>query len=309
MTSYWTEDDIPDQTGQVTIVTGANSGIGWETARALAQRGATVIMACRNLQKANPAYDQIKAFNPAGNVVVMWLDLADLDSVRAFNAAFRDSYDRLDVLINNAGVMNPPYGKTAQGFEQQFGINHLGHFALTGLLLDLLNATPEARIVTVSSGGHRFGAINFDDLNAERNYSPQRAYADSKLANLLFTYELQRRLTAAGQATLALAAHPGWTVTNLQQHTRYLQLLNPIIAQTTDMGALPILYAATATEVRGGDYVGPGGFMELRGYPRKVKSSVRSHDEATARRLWSISEHLTQVKYHLAELGDSVNLQ
>ncbi len=303
MTSHWTENDIPDQTGRIAIVTGANSGIGWDTARALAQKGATVIMACRNPQKANAAADQIKALNPAGQVIVMPLDLADLNTVRAFAAAFRESHDRLDVLINNAGVMNTPYGKTAQGFEQQLGINHLGHFALTGLLLDLLNAIPQARVVTVSSGGHRFGAINFDDLNWERGYPRQRAYAQSKLANLLFTYELQRKLTAAGQGRLAVAAHPGWTATNLQQYSRYLQLLNPLMAQTTAMGALPTLYAATAMDVRGGDYIGPGGFMELRGYPKKVRSSARSHDEAVARRLWATSEDLTEVRYRLEAVG------
>jgi NAD(P)-dependent dehydrogenase (short-subunit alcohol dehydrogenase family) len=297
MASNWTENDIPEQTGRVAVVTGSNSGIGWETARALAQKGATVVLACRNSQKANRAADQIRSLHPAGDVVVMQLDLADLDSVRAFTVAFREAYDRLDMLINNAGIMNPPYGKTAQGFEQQFGTNHLGHFALTGLLLGLLNATTQARVVTVSSFGHRLGAINFEDLNWERGYPRQRAYAQSKLANLLFTYELQRKLSAAGQGTLAVAAHPGWTATNLQQYSRYLQLLNPLMAQTTAMGALPTLYAATAPEVRGGDYIGPGGFMELRGCPQKVKSSARSHDAAVAQRLWSISEALTQIRY------------
>lgn len=296
-TSVWTEDDIPDQTGRVAIVTGANSGIGWDTTRAVAQRGATVIMACRNLDKANLAADRIMALNPAGVVVVMILDLADLDSVRAFASAFRAAYDRLDILVNNAAVMNTPYGKTAQGFEQQFGVNHLGHFALTGLLLDRLNATAQARVISVSSGGHRFGAINFDDLQSELRYAPQRAYAQSKLANLLFTYELQRRLAAAGQGTLAVAAHPGWTATNLQRHSRTLQRLNPLIAQTTAMGALPTLYAATALDVHSGDFIGPGGFLELRGYPRKIKSSARSHDEAVARRLWAVSNDLTQVKF------------
>ncbi len=299
MSSHWTENDIPDQTGRVIIVTGANSGIGWDTARALAQKGATVIMACRNLEKARPAAEQIKALNPTGKAIVMPLDLADLDSVRSFATAFRSAYNRLDVLINNAGVMNTPYGKTAQGFEQQFGTNHLGHFALTGLLLDLLDATPGARIVTVSSMVHRFGPINFDNLNGEQRYSPNGAYWQSKLANLLFTYELQRRLSAAGQKTLSVAAHPGWTATNLQQHSGYYQILNPLLAQKTAMGALPTLYAATAPDVRGGEYFGPGGLFEMRGYPRKVSSSARSHDEASAQRLWAISEDLTHVKYAL----------
>ncbi len=303
MAQRWTENDMPDQTGRVAIVTGANSGIGWDTARVLAQKGATVIMACRSMPKANAAAVQIKTLNPLGQVVVMALDLGDLDSVRAFAAAVHTQYDRLDLLINNAGVMAPPYGKTAQGFEQQFGTNHLGHFALTGLLLDRLKATPGARVVTVSSGGHNFGTINFDNLNGEQGYDPQRAYAQSKLANLLFTYELQRRFNAAGQSVLSVAAHPGWTATNLQQHWRTMQRLNPIFSQTTAMGALPTLYAATAPDVRGGEYFGPGGFFELRGYPKKVGSNARSHDVEVARRLWAVSENLTQVTYQLESVA------
>ncbi|MUG25348.1 SDR family NAD(P)-dependent oxidoreductase [Paenibacillus macerans] len=299
MTTPWTEDHMPDQTGRVAIVTGSNSGIGWEAARALANKGATVIMACRSIAKANLAADQIKALKPSGKVVGMALDLGDLASVRAFAAAFRQDYDRLDLLINNGGVAKPPYGKTAQGFEQQFGINHLGHFALTGLLLERLDATPGARIVTVSSLSHRSGIVHFDDLNLERNYKPARAYAQSKLANLLFTYELQRRLVAAGRSTLAVAVHPGWTATNALRHSSMMRRLNPIFAQTSKMGVLPTLYAATASDVRGGDYFGPSS-LELRGYPKKVESSARSHDEAVARRLWTISEELTQVKYALA---------
>jgi NAD(P)-dependent dehydrogenase (short-subunit alcohol dehydrogenase family) len=299
MTHPWTENDILSQTGRIVIVTGANSGIGWDTARALAQKGATVIMACRNLQKANTAADQIKALNPSGHVEVMQLDLGDLDSVRAFATTFKERYQRLDLLINNAGVMVPPYSKTKQGFEQQFGTNHLGHFALTGLLLDTLNTTPNARIVTVSSGAHNFGIINFDDLNWERGYPPQRAYGQSKLANLLFTYELQRKLAAAGQKTIAVAAHPGWTGTNLQQHAAVIQFLNPIFSQPTALGALPTLYAATAQTVRGGEYFGPDGLFEMRGYPEKVDSNGRSHDEAIARRLWQVSEDLTHVTYDL----------
>ncbi len=303
MTPQWTEKDMPSQTGRIAIVTGANSGIGWDTARALAQKGATVIMACRSAQKANAAAEQIRALKPAGRVAVMELDLGDLESVRAFAAAFLAKYDRLDLLINNAGVMNPPYGKTAQGFEQQLGINHLGHFALTGLLLDRLNATPSARIVTVSSGMHQFGTINFDDLNWEKGYPPQRAYGQSKLANLLFTYELQRRLTAAGEKTIAVAAHPGWTKTNLQQHSGMFQLLNPIFAQTTDMGALPTLYAATAPDVQGSEYFGPDGLWEMRGHPKKSVSSTLSHDEVVAQRLWAISEDLTHVTYHFERVA------
>ncbi|OXL85868.1 short-chain dehydrogenase [Paenibacillus sp. SSG-1] len=298
MTTPWTEDNMPDQTGRVAIVTGSNSGIGWEAARVLATKGATVIMACRSIANANMAADQIKTLKPSGKVVVMKLDLGDLESVHAFAAAFRQHYDRLDLLINNAGVAKPPYGKTAQGFEQQFGINHLGHFALTGLMLDMLDATPGARIVTVSSLSHRSGVIRFDDLNWERNYHPARAYAQSKLANLLFTYELQRRLVAAGQSTLAVASHPGWSATNALRHSSMMRSLNPFFAQSPKMGVLPTLYAATAPGVRGGDYYGPTS-LELRGYPKKVVSSASSHDEAVARRLWTISEELTQVKYTL----------
>ncbi|GIO69845.1 oxidoreductase [Paenibacillus sp. JTLBN-2024] len=296
MTTPWTEDHMPDQTGRVAIVTGSNSGIGWEAARALANKGATVIMACRSIAKANPAANRIRALKPSGKVVVMALDLGDLESVRAFATAFRQNYHRLDLLINNAGVAKPPYRKTAQGFEQQFGVIHLGHFALTGLLLDRLGATPGARIVTVSSLSHRSGIIHFDDLNLERNYKPARGYAQSKLANLLFTYELQRRLVAAGQSTLAAAAHPGWSATNALRHSSMMRRLNPLFAQPSKMGVLPTLYAATAPNVQGGDYFGPTR-LELRGYPKKVDSNTRSHDEAAARRLWTVSEELTQVKY------------
>jgi NAD(P)-dependent dehydrogenase (short-subunit alcohol dehydrogenase family) len=299
MAHRWTEHDVPNQTGRVAIVTGANSGIGWETARALAQKGATVIMACRSMQKGNTAADHIKKLTPVGKVVVMPLDLGDLENVRAFAAAFRANYDRLDLLIN-AGVMFPPYGKTAQGFEQQFGINHLGHFALTGLLLDMLNETPGSRIVTVSSNTHRIGIKDFDNLNWEQGYDPHRAYGQSKLANLLFTYELQRRLTAARKSTLAVAVHPGWAATNLIRHSSSpLRGVDRMFGQPPDRGALPTLYAATASDVQGGEYYGPSGFREMRGSPKKAESNERSHDEVVARRLWTISEDLTGVTYQL----------
>lgn len=288
---------------KVAIVTGTNSGIGWETARALAQKGTTVIMACRSMQKTNIAADQLKKSNPVGSVVVMPLDLGDLDDVRVFAAAFRTQYDRLDLLINNAGVMFLPYGKTAQGFEQQFGTNHLGHFALTGLLLDMLNEIPGSRIVTVSSGTHRIGTIDFDNLNREQGYDPQRAYGRSTLANLLFTYELQRRLTAARKSTLAVAAHPGWTATNLIRHSSSnMRVVDRMFGQRPEMGALPTLYAATAPDVRGGEYFGPGGFRGMRGYPKKAESNEHSHDEGVARRLWTVSEDLTGVTYQLERI-------
>ena len=293
----WTAESIPDQTGRVVIIPGANSGIGYETARALAKKGATVIMACRNQQKGEAAAKQIRNANPKGTVEVMQLDLGDLDSVRAFADEFKEQHDRLDLLINNAGIMHPPFGKTTQGFETQFGVNHLGHFALTGLLLDLTMRTPQARIVTVSSGAHRFGRIDFDDLNAEKGYRANAAYGRSKLANLLFTYELQRKLEAAGSKAIAVAAHPGWTATNLQQHSGLIQFLNRFFAQTPEMGALPTLRAATAPDVQGADYYGPSKRMEMVGYPKRVQSNDRSHDAAVAAKLWAVSEEMTGVAY------------
>jgi NAD(P)-dependent dehydrogenase (short-subunit alcohol dehydrogenase family) len=298
MTSKWTAANIPDLDGRIAIVTGANSGIGYETARALARKRATVILACRNLDKGEAAVRQITHENPAGQAVLMQLDLSDLASVRRFASEFAKRYDRLDLLINNAGIMATPFIKTVDGFENQFATNHLGHFALTGLLLPLILHAPSARLVTVSSGGHRFGIIDFDNLNSEKNYDRTRAYAQSKLANLLFTYELQRRFEGAEVDAIAVAAHPGWTATNLQAHWRMVSLLNPMFAQTPEMGALPTLYAATASDVRGGDYYGPGGWQELRGYPTRVQSSQRSHDRAVASRLWTVSEELAVVRYH-----------
>lgn len=299
MSEKWTTANIPNLSGKVAIVTGANSGIGYETALALAQKGATVIMACRNLQKANTAADQIRQTNPPGTVVVMALDLGDLNSMKEFAATFQAQYDRLDMLINNAGIMMPPYGKTAQGFETQFGVNHLGHFALTGLLLDTLLSTPKSRVVTVSSAMHRFGRMDFDDLHWERKpYNPNRAYGQSKLANLLFTYELQRRLSAAGRDTIAVAAHPGWTKTNLQRYSGLAQFLNPFFGQSQPMGALPTLRAAVDPDVKGGEYYGPDGFMEMRGHPKRVASNNRSHNEADAQKLWAVSEQLTGVLYN-----------
>jgi NAD(P)-dependent dehydrogenase (short-subunit alcohol dehydrogenase family) len=299
--NQWTSENIPDQSGRVAIVTGANSGIGYETARALAHKGATVIMACRSVEKGQVAAQKIQDEDPQGTVAVMALDLADLSSVRDFAEGFKREFQRLNLLINNAGVMMlPDYTKTADGFEMQFGTNHLGHFALTGLLLETISRTPGARVVMVSSTAERFGRMNFDNLNAEQSYDKQAAYGQSKLANLLFTAELQRRFEAAGLDTITIAAHPGWTTTNLQRHTR-LRLLNPIFAQGPEMGALPTLYAATSPDVRGGDYFGPGGFMQMRGYPTKVKPTDRSKDEADAKKLWEVSEELTGITFNWPE--------
>ncbi len=298
MTQKWTANDMTDQTGRVAVVTGANSGIGFETAKALYAEGATLVMACRNLDKANAAADAIRREGASANLDVFPLDLASLASVRTFAESFKAKYDRLDLLINNAGVMVPPYTQTEDGFELQFGANHLGHFALTGHLLERLLATPGSRVVTVSSGAHRMGEMDFEDLQAEQGYKPWRAYGRSKLANLLFTLELQNRLEAARADTVAVAAHPGGTKTNLQSHMSsvWRPLLN-LIMQEPEMGALPTLYAATAPGVRGNEYFGPDGFQEIRGHPRRVDSSEESQDVGVARQLWVASERLTGVRY------------
>ena len=230
----------------------------------------------------------------------MELDLSDLPSVSAFADAFRAKHSRLDLLINNAGIMMPPYGQTAQGFETQFGVNHLGHFALTGALLDLVTSTPGARIVTVSSVAHYFGKINFSDLNGESRLQARRP-PTRKASSRTFCsrYELQRRLRAAGKDTLAVAAHPGWTETNLQEHAKSAKFLNRFFAQQPPMGALPTLYAATESNVRGAEYYGPSGFLEMNGPPKKVKSNKRSHDDSVAERLWQVSEELTGVDFQI----------
>ena len=297
MKKNWTSVNIPDLGGKIAIVTGANSGIGFEMARALAWKGAAVILACRNRDKGKDAVQRIAQEHPEAKVELMQLDLCSLASICGFAEKYSSHYEGLDILINNAGIMRTPFGKTVDGFELQFGTNHLGHFALTGTLLNLIIRTPQARIVTVSSGGHLFGKIDFDNLNGEMGYDAGMAYAQSKLANLLFTYELQRLFVINKVDTIAAAAHPGWTATNLQVHWPMVRMLNPLISQEADMGALPTLYAATAPDVQGGDYYGPGGWLGLRGYPKKVKSSERSYDTDVAARLWKVSEELTCVRY------------
>ncbi len=295
----WTTDNMPDQTGKVAVVTGANSGIGFEAARTLAAKGAQVVMACRSLEKGQAALDKISRDHPNAQVELLPLDLASLDSVRAFAGAFLPQYTQLDLLINNAGAMAlPDRRETADGFETQFGVNHLGHFALTGHLFDLILQTPGARIVNVSSSAHRMGKVEWDNLNAERKYGRWSAYGLSKLANLLFTYELQRKLTAVGVDVIATAAHPGYTATDLQRYnTGVFNILNPIMAQDAPTGALPTLRAATDPAVVGGEYYGPSGFMEIRGHPVQVTSNKASHDAADAARLWTESEKMTGVTY------------
>ena len=303
MTRKWTAEEIPDQQGRTAIVTGANSGLGRIVARELARHGARVIVASRDNAKGAEAAGAITTAFPSSTVEAERLDLADLSSVRAFADRIRAGHDHIDLLINNAGVMAAPYQRTADGFELQFGTNHLGHFALTGLLLPLLNNRPDARVVTVSSNNHKAGQMRFDDLQGEHRYSRWGAYAQSKLANLLFAFELDRRLKSAGWQLISLAAHPGYSATNLQlsgppAHERVLlRIGNRLLAQSAEMGALPILYAATAPGVLGGSYVGPDGPGETRGHPVLVQATKRANDEDDARLLWDISERLTGVTY------------
>ena len=295
----WDTEDIPMQTGKTIIVTGSSSGIGYETALALAGKNAEVIIAVRNLNKGNDAAEKIKSGFKNSLVSVMELDLANLNSVRSFAGNFKKKYSNLDLLINNAGVMIPPYSKTADGFELQFGTNHLGHFALTGLLFDLLRKTGNSRIINVSSTAHKAGNLNFEDLNWEkRKYKAWKAYGDSKISNLYFTYELQRKINNSGIKIITAASHPGWTATDLQRHSSLFEFLNPLFAQKPEMGALPTLYAAVAGDVTGGDYYGPSGWQEWRGFPKKVNSNALSHDEDIASKLWIVSEQLTGIKFN-----------
>jgi len=295
--SHWTVKDIPDQRGRTILITGANSGIGFEAARALAANQAQVIMACRSLEKGERAAQLIRKEVPGACLKVMALDLANMASVRSFARTVLAEHQRLDVLVNNAGVMAVPHRETVDGFEMQLGTNHLGHFLLTGLLIDLLKATPGSRVVTVSSYAHYIGRMNFGDLQSERFYQKWLAYGQSKLANLLFARELQRRLALDGGNPLSITVHPGYAVTNLQRTSWFFTLVNPIVAQSQQMGALPTLYAAVSPDIRGGEYIGPDGFLAQRGYPHHTRPSKRALDGETAKRLWRISEELTGVKY------------
>ncbi|MDH6212749.1 SDR family NAD(P)-dependent oxidoreductase [Streptomyces pseudovenezuelae] len=303
MNDKWTAEDVPDQQGRVAVVTGANTGIGFEAAKVLAARGASVVLAVRDTDKGKRAANRITAATPGADVTVQHLDLTSLDSVRAAAGELRTRLPRIDLLINNAGVMYTPKGTTRDGFELQLGTNHLGHFALTGLLLDRMLTVEGSRVVTVSSMAHRIQAsIDLDDLQWERRpYSRVGAYGQSKLANLEFTYQLQRRM--AGKAsTIAVAAHPGIASTELIRNSAFvvrtlIKAFNPLISQPADRGALPTLRAATDPGVRGGEYYGPRGFQELKGYPVRVRSSEQSHDPTMQRRLWTASEELTGVTF------------
>ena len=307
--SHWTTADMADLKNKLAVVTGANSGLGFHTALELARNGAQVVLACRGREKAESAMHAIKAAVPGAQLEFMALDLADLDSIAAFAKTFKAGHQKLDILHNNAGVMALPLVRTKQGFEMQIGTNHLGHFALTGLLLDVLLAASAARVVSTASLAHNWTrSMDFGDLNWERKrYKKWDAYAKSKLANLLFAYELQRRLSKAGAQAISVAAHPGYAATNLQTAgptmeksalgQMFMRIGNALLAQSAEMGALPQLYAASMPDVRGGDHYGPDRMGGNRGYPKKVGSNQASRDEDSARRLWALSEKLTDVRY------------
>lgn len=303
MGAGWTTVDIPGQSGRVAVVTGATGGIGFATACELARAGATVVLAVRDEARGAAAAATIRAAAPGADVAVARLDLASLASVRAFTARFADEHEGPDILVNCAGVMAVPYAVTEDGFEMQFGTNHLGHFALTGLLIGGMLGRADARVVTVSSLNHRRGRIDFDDLQAQRSYDPWAAYGQSKLANLLFAFELDRKLRAAHASVASLGAHPGYSNTGLQARIgnpvvrRFFMTLNRILAQSADAGALPELYAATAPGVPGGTYVGPDGRGEVRGHPAVAFASAAACDPGLAARLWTVSEELTGTVY------------
>ncbi len=305
MDDRWTAQQLPDLSGKVAVVTGATGGIGGPLARELARAGATVVIAARDAGRGAATAGAIRAAAPGAAVEVEALDLASLESVRAFADRFAGAHDGADILVNCAGVMATARATTADGFESQFGVNHLGHFALTGLLMPGMKERAGARVVTVSSLNHRWGRIDFDDLQHERSYRRWRGYNQSKLANLLFAFELDRRLRAAHAAAGSVAAHPGYTDTSLQRRMedslerRVLLVTNRLFGQSPDMGALPVLYAAAAPDVPGGTYIGPGGAGEARGYPAIAAASAAARDPALAARLWDVSEQLTGVSFRL----------
>lgn len=305
-TANWTKENIPSQQGKTIIITGATSGIGLEAAKVLSEKGAKIILPVRNLEKGKLAVEQIQQRFKSADITLMNLDISDLDSVRRFAAEFLKKYRQLDLLLNNAGIMWTPQRETSkQGQELQFATNHLGHFLLTGLLMPLLKATPNSRVITQSSILHKKGqgqnfepTIYFDDLNFSKSFDTKKAYAQSKLANLLFTYELDRRLKAAKINSIAVASHPGYTATNLQKGLGWMmKVMNVLVAQKVTMGVLPILRAATEPNLKGAEYFGPTKMSEMKGFPELVSSSDTSHDETLAKKLWEVSERLTNHQY------------
>jgi NAD(P)-dependent dehydrogenase (short-subunit alcohol dehydrogenase family) len=305
MSAKWTSGQIPDQSGRTAVVTGANSGLGLVSARELARHGASVVLACRNTAKGEEALRTIQAVAPDAQLELAQLDLGDLECVAAFAEGFRSSHDGLDLLLNNAGVMAPPRRETKDGFELQLGTNLLGHFALTGRLIGAMEGRADARVVTLSSNAHKMGRIDFEDLQSERGYKRWGAYGQSKLADLMFALELDRRLRAADSTIRSVAAHPGYAATNLQTAAApaldriVMRAGNLIMAQSADMGALPVLYAATYPGLEGGSYVGPDGIGEFCGHPHLVSPNRAARDEDVAARLWAVSEELTGVRFEL----------
>ena len=303
----WTLNEMPDQSGRVVVITGGNSGLGFETAKAFALRNAEVVIACRSKGKGENAKKSIITLFPNCKVTVMPIDLTDLSSVRAFASQFKQNYSRLDILINNAGVMTCPYALTKDGFESQMGTNHLGHFALTGHLIKLITSTPGSRVVVVSSLAHKQWKISFENSLSEyaTSYNRMRAYARSKLANLLFAYRLQRIFEQKNVDSICVAAHPGASYTDLGRHLEgslFVRLLRPLIVKilpTAASGALPIIRAAVDAEVKGGEFYGPSGFLQLSGSPVKVRSSQNSYNHEDAQKLWEVSEVLTGVSFDL----------
>ena len=293
---------VPSQKGRIAVVTGSNIGLGFETALALAKKEAKVVLACRNLEKANNAIEKIKSQAPKADLEAIQIDLSKLSSVDNFAENYLKRYNQLDLLINNAGVMMPPYTVTDDGLELQLAANHLGHFKLTGLLLDTIEKTPNSRIVSLSSNAHKSGKINFDDLQSKNNYSALAAYSQSKLACLMFAYEMQRRLEKANYQTISTAAHPGASITNLVKHVPlWMKIVFtpfiPFMTHSPENGAKPTLYAALGSDVKGSDYFGPTGFNEMKGKAGKVESKPHAHDEEVAKKLWEVSEELTRTKY------------
>lgn len=305
-TVNWTKDNIPSQQGKTILITGATSGIGLEAAKVLSEKGAKIILPVRNLEKGKRAEQEIKQRCKSADVTLMKLDISDLDSVRLFADEFLKKYSKLDLLLNNAGIMWTPQKEiTKQGQELQFATNHLGHFLLTGLLMPLLKATPNSRVISQSSVLHKKGqgqnfepTIYFDDLNFSKGYDTKKAYAQSKLANLLFTYELDRRFKAADIHSIATASHPGYTATNLQKDAGFMmKVMNVLLAQKVNMGSLPILRAATEPSLKGAEFFGPTKMNEMKGFPELVRSSDTSYDSNLAKKLWEVSEKLTNHKY------------